>query len=106
MTRYARRASQVVVVIDMAVRAQPRRHGVRSSQRESSAVVVERGICPGRCAVAGIAGLREIRRYVVGVGGPLIVLQVAGHAARVAQAVVAVDVAIAALPWRHRMSSR
>ena len=46
VTRNARGVGQVVIVIDMAIRALARRSCVRSGERESGAVVVERSIEP------------------------------------------------------------
>jgi len=60
MARYARGATQVVIVIDMAIGALPRRHRVRSAERETGAAVIERRIRPRGCVVALLAALREI----------------------------------------------
>jgi len=46
--------------------------------------------------VALLAGLRESGRHVVGIGGSLIILQVAGNAGRAGEVVIVVDVAIGA----------
>jgi hypothetical protein len=99
-------ARQVVVVINVAIRALPRRHRVRSDQREAGGVVVECRVQPGAGAVALLAGLREIRRHVIGIRRALKVIQVAGHARRAGQVVVVIDVAIGALARRHRVQSR
>ena len=42
------------------------------------------------------AGLGKASRHVVGIGGALIILQMAGHACRAAQAEVVVNVAVGA----------
>lgn len=55
----AGRAAEVVVVIDVAVGAQPRRHCVAAGKRKSDRVVIESGIKPGIGAVAGVAGSGE-----------------------------------------------
>ena len=101
MARDARRAVQGVVVVDVAVRTLARRHRVQACQRESCAVVVERRIQPGRGAVAGLAGLGEVRCDVIRTGRALEILQVAGDARRAVQGVVIVDVAVRALAWRN-----
>src|ERR1019366_2535988 len=80
VARYAGGAGQVVVVVHVAVGALPRWNRVRSGQHEAGAVVIERGVEPGRSAVARIASLRKIRRDVIGTGRSLVVLQVAGYA--------------------------
>ena len=85
----------------MAIAASARRDGVIAGQREARAAVVEGRIQPGRRAVAGIAGLREVCGDVIRVRGALEILQVAGHARRAVQRVVVVCVAVCALPRRH-----
>ena len=98
VARQAGRAGEVVIVVDMAVSALPRRRRMRAGQGESSAVVVEGRIQPGSRVVALVAGLREVRRHVIRVRRSLEVFQVTGNAGRAGQVVIIVDVAIAALP--------
>ena len=105
VTGYARRAVQAVVVVDVAIGARAWWHRVHSGQRETGAGVVKRRVHPVSRVVTGIAGLREIRRHVVGIGSALIILEVAAHAGGAVQAVVVVDVAISAGPWRHGVHS-
>ena len=76
---------------------------MRTRQRETGAVVVEGGIQPRRRVVALAARLREIRRDVVRIRCPLVVLQVTGHARVRGQVVVVIDMAVGALPRRHRV---
>ena len=105
VTRNASRVRQVVVVVDMAVGALAWRHRVPSRQREASGAVVKRRIGPGTRAVALGTGLRKIRAHVIRIGGALEILQVTRNARRVGQVVVVVDVAVRALPRRHRVST-
>ena len=100
-----RRAIERVIVVDMAIGALPWRCCVRSGQRESGAVVVERRILPGTGVVARAASLREVRTHVVWIRRTLVILQVTGNTSRVVQIVVVVHVAIGALPRRHGMHS-
>ena len=44
----------------MAIGTGARRHGVSARERETGAVVIERGVEPGTGAVTLVAGLREI----------------------------------------------
>ena len=59
--------------------------------------MIEDGIRPRTRVVALIACLRKASRNVVGVGSPLIVLQMTRHAGRARQGVVIVHMAIHAL---------
>ena len=106
MAAHAGGAAQVVVVIDVAIRALPRRHDVRSRERKSGAVVIEGCVQPGARAVALIAGLREIRGHMVRIRRALIVSQVATDARGAGQVVIVVLVAIRALPGWHGVQSR
>ena len=103
MTRVAQRAIQRVVVVDVTVSTLTRWNGVRTSQRESGAVVIKRRIQPRRSAVALFAGLWKIRGYVAGVCRSLVVLQVTSHAGAARQVVLVVDVAVRTLPRWHRV---
>lgn len=103
VARNARGVGQVVIVIDMAIGALPRRGSVRSGERKSGTVVIERGIEP-RCRVmALLARLREILRNVIRIGRALEISQVARDASRGRQIVVIVDMAIDALAGRDRV---
>ncbi len=53
--------------------------------------------------MAGFAGRRKAQRGMVGIRRSLVVLQVATRARGVVQRVVAIDVAVGALAWRHRV---
>jgi len=66
----------VVVVVDVAVRALARRHGMRAGQREPGGRVVKRCRLPCRCVVARLASLRESAAHVVRIRGALEILQV------------------------------
>lgn len=106
VTRVARGAGQVVVVVDVAVRTLPWRHRVRSRQSKSRTVVVKGRIQPRSRVVTGSAGLREIRRYVTRIRRALEIFQVTSHACRAAQVVVVIHVAVGALTRRHRVHAR
>ena len=97
----AGRAVQAVIIVDVAVGAGARGNGVQPGEREPGAVVIEGGTEPGAGAVALVAGLREVRCHVIGIGGSLEILQVAAHAGAAGQIVVVVDVAVGAGTWRH-----
>ncbi len=106
VARDACRASQVVVVVDVAVRTLPRRHGVRTGQRESHGRMVESRVRPTCCVVAGVTSLREIRGHVIRIRRPLVIRQMAGHAGRAVQRVVVVDVTVRTLSRRYGVSAR
>ena len=94
-----------VVVVDMAIGARTRRYSVHSREREIRKVVVEGRIHPGAGSVALVASLRKIRRNVIGIRRALEIFQVTSCASRTGQRVVAVDMAIGALTWRHGVQS-
>ena len=102
---HARRSRQIVVIVNVAIRALARRHGVHTRERESCAVVIEGRVQPRTRVVALIAALGEVRSYVVGIRRSLKVLQVAAHAGGAGEVVVVVDVAIRALTRRHGVHS-
>jgi len=102
VTRHARRAGQVVVVVDVAIDALARRHDVRTRQNESGGRVVELAVGPGHSVVTLRArgwetGMRNRRgrRVVVGL--------VAAHAGGRGDVVVVIDVTIRTLPRGHGM---
>src|SRR5579872_940938 len=65
VTGVAERAVQSVVVVDVAIRTQARRHGMLTSQRGCSGGVIEGGVGPLQGVVAGFAGGGEPGRDVV-----------------------------------------
>ena len=71
---HARRGVEAVVVADVAIGADAWRNRVQAGQREAGAVVVERCVHPVRGVMTLVARLREVRRYVVGTGGSLVIL--------------------------------
>ena len=95
VTRVAIHRNRRVVVVQVAIGA--RNRSVRTRQRERSIVVVERGIGPNRRVVAEVARLRETCRHVAGIIGCVEIVQVAVHAGRAGDVVIAVDVALGAL---------
>ena len=105
VARNARCRRDVVVVVDVAFRALPWRHGMRSSQRKVDRAVVERGRRPRRCGMALLASLGEGCRDVIRVRRALKVFQMARHASRACKVVVIVDVTVGALCRRHRVPS-
>ena len=87
----------------MAVHALTRRNGMRTRQRERRVVMVECRIRPHDGVVAQFALLRESGGYVSWIGSALEILQVTRDTSSGAQAVIVVDVAVGAQPWRHRV---
>jgi len=63
-----------VVPVHVTVRALARRHCMRTRQRECRVGVVEGGVGPDRRVVAQLAGGRESRRSMGGIGRPRIIL--------------------------------
>lgn len=82
VTANTRRAGQVVIVVDVAISALARRHGVATGEKEPGRRVVELGIQPVVGAVAGVALSRELRRHVVRIDGGSKVRLMAGEALR------------------------
>jgi hypothetical protein len=82
VTRYARRFAQIVVVINVAIRALPWWHHMRTGQREASRAVIEGCIRPRAGGVALGTSLREIRGHMVRVRRALEVLQVTRNTRR------------------------
>ena len=78
VTRHAGRAGQVVVVVDVAICALPRRNGMRASQYKIHGRVIETGRLPRRSGVALQAIRREVGGDVVRIPGALKILEVAG----------------------------
>lgn len=74
MAQIAGAAGQVVVVVDMALRALQVCMPV--GQRETNRVVIETSRLPGRCVVAKLASSRKIRRNVIRARGLLIIRHV------------------------------
>ena len=97
VARHARGLRQVVVVVDVTIHAGARRDGMLPGQREASLRVIKLRRRPGTRCVTGFASLREALLDVVRVRRALVVLQVAGHASRLRQVVVVVDMAIRTL---------
>jgi len=100
MARYARsiRAGQIVVAVHVT-RATGGR-GMRPGQRESGGRVVEGPVTPVRRRMALVAGLREARLYVIGIGRALEVCQMALRACPARQLVIVVRMALRALQRR------
>ena len=105
VTSDTRRWQRLIVVVDVAIGASSRRHGVRTGQRERRVVVVERCIRPVDRVMAEFAGGREARVRHRSRRAVEIVLM-ARNAGRDSDVVVVVDVAIGACPWRDGMRAR
>ena len=102
MAGHAGGAGQAVVIVDVAVGAQPRRHRVQTGQSEARGRVVEHAIGPQVRVVTGLAAGRESRRCVGHRGGRIVVIGLmAGNARRICNRVIVVDVAVNASARRH-----
>ena len=104
MARVAQRAGEVVVIVDVAIRALARRYRVHPRQREAGRSVVKLAVGPEHRVMAVFAGSWEsgVRN---GRGGARVVFLVARVAQRAGQVVVIVDVAICTLTRRSGMRS-
>ena len=104
VARDAERAVQVVVIVDVAVGAGPRRDRVRTSQREASLRVIELAIRPLNGVVTLFAGGREagMRHRALGV---LVVGLVTRNASRDRDVVVVIDVTVGTRARRHSMGA-
>lgn len=105
VTRHTGRARQVVVIVDVAIAAGARRYSVRAGQYKIDHRVIEGCRLPGYGGMALRAIGGEIRSHVVGVRGPLKILEMAGNACRARQVVIVAYMAIDALPGRDGMPS-
>lgn len=105
VARYAGRGVESVIVIDVAIGTLPRGNRVHSGQGKGCRIVVERCIRPGSGVMTLLARLRESGSDVIWVGGPLVVLQMAGHARGAGEVVVVVDVAVGANARRNGVAA-
>ena len=104
MTRVTQRAVQRVVIVGVAIGADPRWHGVLPRQGEARTAVVERAIGPMHGVVAGLACRRESRHNVIhGRHRSGVVLLMTRIARCTRQVVVVVDVAVHTLARRHHV---
>src|SRR5580704_11211494 len=92
------------VIVDVALSAGNR--DVCAGQRERGLVVVKLSVQPCGRAVANLAGGRESRRYVIGIGGPGEISLVATETIRRQRGEVVVDVAGCARNGRVRAGER
>jgi len=104
VARNAQRAAQFVVIVDVAICASPWRNRMGARQWETRARMIELAIRPLHGVMTLLAGRRETRvRYrtvrIVEIG------LVARDTRGIRDAVVVVDVAVRALPWRHGVRS-
>ena len=90
----------------MAIRAEPRWYCVRAGQLETGGRVIESGVRPKHCVVAGLACRRERCSDVVHRRGCVVVIRlVARDTGCRRQVVVIVDVAIGASARRHSVGA-
>ncbi len=94
-----------VVVVDMAIRADARRHQVRTCKGEGRVVVIESGVGPDARIVAQLARCRESGCGVCRVVRPRVVLLMARIAESAIQRVIVADVAIRAKPRRDGVAA-
>jgi len=93
---------ELVIVVDVAVRALSRWHRVRTGQGPASLRVIEFAVSPGHGVVAGFAGQGQAGLDVIyGTNRVVVVLLMAGNAGRLVELVVTIDVAVGAGTRRH-----
>ena len=105
MTSDARCRQRCEVVVDVAIGALPRRHGVRAGERERRVVVVKRGIGPHRRVVAQFACGRKTSSRVSWIIRGSVIRLVARVAESAIERIVVVLVAIGTKPRRHGMGA-
>ena len=106
VARVTERAGQVVVVVDVAIRAGARRHQVRVRQSKSGGGVIEFAIGPLHRIMTSFASKREARRLMRhGTDRIVVVRLVARHACRAIEAVIVVNVAVRTLPRRNGVTA-
>ena len=95
-----------VIVVDMAIRALPRRHRVLSDQGKRRVVVIKGRVGPEIGVVAHVASCGEAGRHVGRIGRAAVILLMTRVAHRAVQRVVVVGVAVGADARRYRVRSR
>ena len=100
------RRQRSVVVVDVTVGTDARRYLMRTGEGEGCVVVIERGVRPNIGVVAEFARRRESSRLVGWIIRARVVFLMARVAECAVQRIVVVDVAIGALPRRHRVGAR
>lgn len=103
VTAHAGIGRQVVIVVDVAVRTQPRGHCMRTRQHEAGGGVIESCSQPGSRVVTLVASLGKVLSHVTWIGCGLIILQVTRHARGAGQVVIIVDMAVGTLPRGYGM---
>lgn len=91
----ARSVRQLVVAIHVTLRTGDR--GMHAGKRPPGLRVIELSTAPRVCIVAVLASRRNSRLFVIGIGGPVVVVQVTRHTRSVCQMIVAVCMASRAL---------
>ena len=82
MAIHAGRTGEIVIVVDMAIGALPRRYSVTGGQGKSDGAVIELGVQPVVGSVTTVAGCGKVGCDVVGTFGCLEISHVAGRASR------------------------
>lgn len=102
MARIAKGSGDVVVVVDVTIRALPRRHSMESSQRPARLRVVEGAIHPVNGVMTHLASCGKLCRDVIDRRLRIVVVVLmATHTAGIGDVVVVVEVAIGARPRRN-----